>query len=270
MESALPMEASDQAAADRATPNPALSARGLTRDFRGFRAVHGVDLDVAEGSVHALVGPNGAGKTTLFNMLTGFLPPSEGRIELHGRDITGLPPERIARLGVARSFQITSLFPQQTALAHVELALQSATALGWQFWRSDRLLNRFSTRAGELLDLVGLADDAHTLAGSLAYGRKRALELAIALALDPKVLLLDEPTAGMGLEDVDRTVELIATVRAGRTVVLVEHNMNVVGRLAERVSVLQAGRVLVEGPYAQVREDPRVIAAYLGDSNAAH
>ena len=247
-----------------------LAARGLTRDFRGFRAVDGVDLDVAEGSVHALVGPNGAGKTTLFNLLTGFLTPSAGRIELAGRDITGLPPERIARLGVARSFQITSLFPQQTARAHVELALQSATPLGWRFWRSANLMRRFSKKAEELLDLVGLADAAQRPAGSLAYGRKRALELAIALALDPKLLLLDEPTAGMGLEDVDRTVELIATVKAGRTVVMVEHNMTVVGRLADRVTVLQAGRVLVEGGYAEVREDPRVVAAYLGDANAAH
>ncbi|GAB3857467.1 ABC transporter ATP-binding protein [Dactylosporangium cerinum] len=248
----------------------ALTARGLIRDFRGFRAVDQVDLTVAAGSVHALVGPNGAGKTTLFNLLTGFLAPTAGRIELAGHDITGLPPERVARLGVARSFQITSLFPQQTARTHVELALQSGTGLGWRFWRSHRLLTRFSARAGELLDLVGLGDAGDTLAGSLAYGRKRALELAIALALDPKVLLLDEPTAGMGLEDVDRTVELIAAVRDGRTVVLVEHNMSVVGRLADTVTVLQAGRVLVEGPYEQVRADPRVIEAYLGSADAAH
>jgi branched-chain amino acid transport system ATP-binding protein len=247
-----------------------LAARGLTRVFRGFRAVDGVDLDIAEGSVHALVGPNGAGKTTLFNLLTGFLAPSAGRIELAGRDITGLPPERIARLGVARSFQITSLFPQQTARAHVELALQSATQLGWRFWRSAKKMRRFEPRAMELLDLVGLADAADRPAGSLAYGRKRALELAIALALDPKVLLLDEPTAGMGLEDVDRTVELIARVRAGRTVVMVEHNMSVVGRLADTVTVLQAGQVLVEGPYEQVRADERVITAYLGAADAAH
>jgi branched-chain amino acid transport system ATP-binding protein len=247
-----------------------LAARGLTRDFRGFRAVDSVDLDIAEGTVHALVGPNGAGKTTLFNLLTGFLAPTAGRIELGGRDITGLPPERIARLGVARSFQITSLFPQQTALAHVELALQGATQLGWRFWRSEKLLRRFTERSRELLDLVGLGDAADLPAGSLAYGRKRALELAIALALDPKLLLLDEPTAGMGMEDVDRTVELIATVKAGRTVVMVEHNMTVVGRLADQVTVLQAGRVLVEGGYAEVRADPRVVAAYLGDANAAH
>jgi branched-chain amino acid transport system ATP-binding protein len=248
----------------------ALAARGLTRDFRGFRAVDGVDLDVAAGSVHALVGPNGAGKTTLFNLLTGFLAPTAGRIELAGRDITGLPPERVARLGLARSFQITSLFPQQTVRAHLELALQGATAQGWWFWRSERLLRRFRERADELLDRVGLTDAADQPAGRLAYGRKRALELAIALALDPQVLLLDEPTAGMGVEDVERTVELIASVRAGRTVVLVEHNMSVVGALADRVTVLQAGRVLAEGDYATVRADERVVTAYLGSIDAAH
>jgi branched-chain amino acid transport system ATP-binding protein len=248
---------------------PALAARGLTRDFRGFRAVDGVDLDVAEGSVHALVGPNGAGKTTLFNLLSGFLVPSAGRIEVAGRDVTGLPPERIARLGVARSFQITSLFAGLTAREHVELALQSRSGLGWRFWRSDKLMRRWTPEAMRLLDEVGLADAARTPASALAYGRKRALELAIALALAPRILLLDEPTAGMGMEDVERTVELIGRVRAGRTVVLVEHNMRVVGRLADRVTVLQAGRILVEGPYEEVRRDERVIAAYLGAVDAA-
>lgn len=249
-----------------------LSARGLTRDFRGFRAVDGVDLDIAEGSVHALVGPNGAGKTTLFNLLTGFLAPTAGRISLAGTDITGLPPERIARLGLARSFQITSLFPQMTALAHVELALLGAVERGqsWQFWRSDRLLHKYSAQAMSLLDLVGLASQAGSTADSLAYGRKRALELALALALEPKVLLLDEPTAGMGTEDIERTVGLIQRVRTGRTVVLVEHNMSVVGALADQVTVLQSGRVLTSGTYAEVRADERVITAYLGTANVAH
>jgi branched-chain amino acid transport system ATP-binding protein len=247
-----------------------LVARGLTRDFRGFRAVDGVDLAVAEGSVHALVGPNGAGKTTLFNLLSGFLAPTAGRIELAGRDITGLAPERIARLGMARSFQIASLFPQQSVRGHVELALQGATSLGWAFWRSERPLRRFRERADELLERVGLSAEAEQPAGTIAYGRKRALELAIAIALQPRVLLLDEPTAGMGTEDVERTVELIGAVRDGRTVVLVEHNMSVVGRLADRVTVLQAGRVLAEGPYERVRADERVVEAYLGSTDAAH
>lgn len=249
----------------------ALAARGLTRDFRGFRAVDHVDLDVSAGTVHALVGPNGAGKTTLFNLLSGFLVPSAGRIELAGRDVTGLPPEQVARLGVARSFQITSLFGQLTTCEHVELALQAASRDGWKFWRSEKLMHQHTARARELLEMVGLQEHERSTADSLAYGRKRALELALALALSPTVLLLDEPTAGMGLEDVDRTIELIAQVREGRTVVMVEHNMGVVGALADRVSVLQAGKVLAEGTYAEVRADERVITAYLGSgSNAAH
>jgi branched-chain amino acid transport system ATP-binding protein len=249
---------------------PVLTARALTREFRSFLAVDGVDLDVAEGSVHALVGPNGAGKTTLFNLLTGFLKPTAGSVLLAARhELAGRRPEAIARLGVARSFQITSLFAELTSHQHLELALASGTGLGWRFWRSDRALGRFAERAGELLDQVGLAGHGDVPAGSLSYGRKRALELALAMALDPKVLLLDEPTSGMGVEDVERTIELIRKIRAGRTVVLVEHNMNVVASLADRVTVLQHGKVLVEGSYVEVRRDPRVIAAYLGDSHAA-
>jgi branched-chain amino acid transport system ATP-binding protein len=247
-----------------------LRTEALVKEFRGFRAVDGIDLEIREGSVHALVGPNGAGKTTLFNLLTGFLKPSAGRILLAGRDLTGQRPEQVARLGVARSFQITSLFPQLTPRQHVELALQSSTTLGWRFWRSEEQLGRFSERARELLDEVGLAEHTEVPAANLAYGRKRALELALALALDPQVLLLDEPTAGMGTEDVDRTVELIRRIRTGRTVVMVEHNMKVVAGLADRVTVLQAGRVLVEGPYAEIRRDPRVVSAYLGDGDADH
>jgi branched-chain amino acid transport system ATP-binding protein len=219
--------------------------------------------------VHALVGPNGAGKTTLFNLLTGFLRPSAGRILLRDEELTGRRPEQVARLGVARSFQITSLFPQLTPREHVELALQGRTSLGWRFWRSDRGLDRFAPRARELLADVGLADHGDVAVGTLPYGRKRALELALGLALDPAVLLLDEPTAGMGAEDVDRTVELVGRIRAGRTVVMVEHNMSVVSRLADHVTVLQSGRVLVEGPYAEIREDARVVSAYLGDADAA-
>jgi branched-chain amino acid transport system ATP-binding protein len=248
----------------------ALKARGLIREFRGFRAVDGVDLEVAEGSVHALVGPNGAGKTTLFNLLTGFLKPTAGSVLLGGRrELAGRSPEAIARAGVARSFQITSLFAELTPHQHVELALASRTGLGWRFWRSDRTLARYAGPAGELLEHVGLTGHGDVPAGSLSYGRKRALELALALALDPKLLLLDEPTAGMGVEDVDRTIELIRKIRVGRTVILVEHNMNVVASLADRVTVLQHGKVLVEGPYAEIRHDRRVITAYLGDSHAA-
>jgi branched-chain amino acid transport system ATP-binding protein len=245
-----------------------LRTRGLVKEFSGFRAVDDVDLDVAAGTVHALVGPNGAGKTTLFNLLTGFLAPTSGSIELDGQDVTGLAPERIAQRGVARSFQITSLFDELTLTEHVELALQGRDGRGYRFWRSDKRLRRYQAETGDLLDAVGLADLAARPAGSLAYGQKRALELALALALSPRLLLLDEPTAGMGVEDVARTVELIRRVRADRTVVLVEHNMKVVGDLTDRVTVLQFGKVLAEGPYAEVRGDPKVITAYLGESVA--
>jgi branched-chain amino acid transport system ATP-binding protein len=242
----------------------ALRTTGLVREFRGFRAVDGVDLSVREGSIHALVGPNGAGKTTLFNLLTGFLRPTHGRIEVHGRDVTGLEPEKIAHLGVARSFQITSLFDQLDLREHVQLALQGRAGGGLRFWRSSKVLDRHAPRVNELLEQVGLADLASVRAGALSYGRKRALELALALALDPQVLLLDEPTAGMGLEDVERTVDLVRRVAHGRTVVFVDHNMHVVGSLADRVTVLQAGRVLAEGSYDEVRRDPEVVTAYLG------
>jgi branched-chain amino acid transport system ATP-binding protein len=214
--------------------------------------------------VHALVGPNGAGKTTLFNLLTGFLRPTHGRIEVHGVDVTGLAPERIAHQGVARSFQITSLFDQLELGEHVQLALQGRAGGGMRFWRSDRVLRRHDVRVGELLDQVGLADLASVRAGALSYGRKRALEIALALALDPRLLLLDEPTAGMGVEDVDRTIALVRRVSEGRTIVFVDHNMHVVGSLADRVTVLQAGTVIAEGSYDEVRRDPQVVTAYLG------
>jgi branched-chain amino acid transport system ATP-binding protein len=242
----------------------ALRTESLVKDFRGFRAVDGVDLTVGAGSIHALVGPNGAGKTTLFNLLTGFLQPTSGRILVGEQDVTGHSPDRIAHLGVARSFQITSLFDQLTPIEHLELALQAGTKQGLAFWRSESLLGRFTGRAGELLERVGLTAVAGKPAGSLAYGQKRALELALALSLDPKVLLLDEPTAGMGVEDVQRTIALVREIGVGRTVVLVDHNMHVVGSLADRVTVLQAGGVLAEGTYDEVRTDDRVITAYLG------
>lgn len=247
----------------------ALSARGLTKDFRGFRAVKDVDLDVREGTVHALVGPNGAGKTTLFNLLTGFIKPTAGKITVHGKDITGKEPEQIAHEGVARSFQITSLFDNLTPREHVELALQGMAGGGMSFWRSDKTMRRFSERADELVTQVGLASLADRPAGELAYGQKRALEMALVLALDPKVMLLDEPTAGMGREDVDRTIELVRKIASGRTVVFVDHNMHVVGSLAHQVTVLMQGEILAEGTYDEVRNDERVITAYLGEDSHA-
>jgi branched-chain amino acid transport system ATP-binding protein len=247
----------------------ALRTEGLTKYFRGFRAVNSVDLDVLEGGIHALVGPNGAGKTTLFNLLTGFIKPSSGRITVFDEDVTGLQPEQIAHKGVARSFQITSLFENLTPREHVELALQGRTSQGLRFWRSERLLSRYRVEVDELLDQVGLADLADKPSGLLAYGQKRALEMALVLALDPAVMLLDEPTAGMGIEDVDRTIELVRRISAGRTVVFVDHNMHVVGSLADHVTVLQQGAVLAQGTYDEVRNDERVITAYLGESSHA-
>jgi len=246
----------------------AVETHDLRKDYAGFHALNGVDLRLGAGLIHALVGPNGAGKTSLFNLLTGFQTPTSGRILLLGHDTTGLPPHQIARRGVARSFQITSLFEQLTVLEHAALAIQSRTALGYRFWRDEEAFHRFDARASELLAEVGLADVAARPVGQLPYGQKRALELALALAIEPELLLLDEPTAGMGVEDVQRTIELIARVRAGRTVVLVEHNMGVVGQLADNVIVLQQGRVIAEGPYEAVRAQPAVIAAYLGDVDA--
>jgi branched-chain amino acid transport system ATP-binding protein len=247
----------------------AVRTRALTKVFRGFRAVDSVDLEIREGSVHALVGPNGAGKTTLFNLLTGFVSPTSGAITVFDEDVTGRPPEQVARRGVARSFQITSLFETLTSREHVELALAGHTGQGFRFWRSEKLLGRKRARVEELLTQVGLMPLADKPVGLLAYGQKRALELSLVLALDPPVMLLDEPTAGMGIEDVDRTIELIRRIAVGRTVVLVDHNMQVVGSLADRVTVLQQGRILAEGPYEQVRNDERVITAYLGEADHA-
>ncbi len=244
-----------------------LQTRALTKEFRGFRAVSNVDLVVGEGTIHALVGPNGAGKTTLFNLLTGFLTPTSGEILFDGQDISGKQPEQIAHLGIARSFQITSLFEQMTLIEHLELALASPTGLGLRFWRSVKRLAIFTDRSMELLGQVGLADLCNQPAGSLAYGQKRALELALALALEPQLLLLDEPTAGMGVEDIDRTIALVKQIAKGRTVVLVDHNMHVVGSLADTVTVLQSGEILAEGPYEQMRTDERVITAYLGQAH---
>lgn len=249
------------------TSKSILSTHGLTKEFRGFTAVDHVDLDVHEGTIHALVGPNGAGKTTLFNLLSGFLRPTSGKTIFAGEDITGRQPEDIVHLGIARSFQITSLFDKLTALEHLELALCSPTGLGYRFWGSQKRLGRFRERAMDLLDQVGMAGEADRQVGEFAYGKKRAVELALALALDPKLLLLDEPTAGMGIEDVDRTIALVSRISRGRTVVFVDHNMHVVGSLADRVTVLQQGEILVEGTYDQVKVDEKVISAYLGEAH---
>ena len=241
-----------------------LETEGLTKEFRGFVAVSDVALKVRRGSIHALIGPNGAGKTTCFNLLTKFLQPSRGRITYNGRDITRMKPAEVARLGLIRSFQISAVFPHLTVLENVRVALQRQRGGSFDFWRGEALLRQYDERAMQLLGDVGLLDFVGALAGSLPYGRKRALEIATTLAMDPEMMLLDEPTAGMTHDDVDRIVALVRRVAQGRTVLLVEHNLKVVQGLCDRITVLTRGRILAEGDYATVSENPEVKAAYLG------
>jgi len=249
---------------NEAAPRAVLSARGLRREFLGFVAVNNVDLDVHHGRIHALIGPNGAGKTTVFNLLTGFLPPSAGRIELLGHDITHTPPAKVARMGLVRSFQISAIFPHLSVLDNVRVALQRPGGLGIQFWRSPSALDRLTPRAEELLRSVGLDDARDRMAGDLSYGRKRVLEIATTLALDPKVLLLDEPMAGMGHEDVATVSEIIRAVAKDRAVLMVEHNLTVVADLCHWITVLQRGEILAAGDYHTVSRDERVRVAYMG------
>ena len=246
-----------------------LETAGLTKEFRGFVAVDDVALRVREGSIHALIGPNGAGKTTCFNLLTHFLVPTRGTIRFKGKDITGSKPAAIARLGLVRSFQISAVFPHLTVLENVRLALQRARGASFDFWRSENVLSVYDERARALLEDVGLTDYEKALAVELPYGRKRALEIATTLALDPEMMLLDEPTAGMTHEDVERIVALIRRVRKGRTILMVEHNLSVVEGLCDTITVLTRGRVLAEGDYATVSANPEVIAAYLGSDAGA-
>jgi branched-chain amino acid transport system ATP-binding protein len=245
-----------------------LETVNLTREFGGFVAVDDVSLTVREGTIHALIGPNGAGKTTCFNLLTAFLPPTRGTIRFKERDITGMRPAQVARLGLVRSFQISAVFPHLTALENVRLALQRSRGASFDFWRSEKVLGVFDDRARELLFDVGLTGEADTLVAELPYGQKRALEIATTLALDPEVMLLDEPTAGMGHDDVDRIVQLVRRIRSGRTILMVEHNLSVVEGLCDIITVLTRGRILAEGDYATVSANPEVIAAYLGTPHA--
>ncbi len=244
-----------------------LETRDLTKAFKGFVAVNGVNLRVRRGSIHALIGPNGAGKTTVFNLLTRFLHPTRGSIHLNGSDITRATPWQIARRGVVRSFQISAVFPHLTVLENVTVALQRPLGTSFHFWRSERTLDALRGRAMAALEAVDLAPLADTMTVELPYGRKRALELATTLALEPELLLLDEPTQGMGHEDVGRVVELIRRAGAGRTVLMVEHNMGVVANLSDVITVLQHGEVLAEGSYATVSRDPRVLEAYVGTAD---
>jgi branched-chain amino acid transport system ATP-binding protein len=245
-----------------------LETEDLIKQFAGFVAVNGVNLFVKRGTIHALIGPNGAGKTTFFNLLTKFLKPTRGRIAFNGRDITALAPAEVARLGLVRSFQISAVFPHLTVLENVRIALQRRRGGSFDFWRSSSVLDALNEHALTLIEDVGLAALAGATAAELPYGRKRALELATTLALDPEMLLLDEPTAGMGHEDIERISALIKSVAASRTVLMVEHNLSVVANLSDRITVLTRGRVLAEGSYDEVSANPEVREAYLGVGHA--
>ncbi|SOC91698.1 amino acid/amide ABC transporter ATP-binding protein 1, HAAT family [Rhizobium sp. AN5] len=254
--------------AGQAEPRVVLSARGISKTFGAFAAVKNVDLDVHHARVHALIGPNGAGKTTVFNLLTKFLQPTGGAITFMGTDITKTPPDKVARLGLVRSFQISAVFPHLTVLENVRVALQRPNNLSTQFWLPLSSLDRLNARAEELIATVGLTREKNALAADLSYGRKRVLEIATTLALDPKVLLLDEPMAGMGGEDVAHVADLIREVAKTRAVLMVEHNLKVVADICHQVTVLQRGEILAEGDYATVSADPRVRTAYMGTEEA--
>jgi branched-chain amino acid transport system ATP-binding protein len=246
-----------------------LETKSLTKEFKGFVAVNNVDLKVRRGHIHALIGPNGAGKTTFFNLLTKFLPPTRGTIIYRGDDITHERPAQTARRGIVRSFQISAVFPHMTVLENVRAALQRGLGTSFHFWKPEGSLLPLHDRAEELLASVGLQEFSNELTVNLPYGRKRALELATTMALEPDLMLLDEPTQGMGHEDVHRVTELIKQVSAGRTILMVEHNMNVVSSIADRITVLQRGAIIADGPYAEVSANPLVIEAYMGTADAA-
>jgi branched-chain amino acid transport system ATP-binding protein len=245
-----------------------LATEDLSKEFAGFSAVSGVNLKIARGTIHALIGPNGAGKTTCFNLLTKFLTPTRGQIVFKEQDITSMAPADVARLGLVRSFQISAVFPHLTVLENVRIALQRKRGGSFDFWRSKKTLDALNDRAVKLIGDVGLSNFVEWTAVELPYGRKRALELATTIALDPEMLLLDEPTAGMGHEDIDRIADLIKSVAADRTVLMVEHNLNVVAKLAQRITVLTRGRILAEGDYETVSKNPEVREAYMGVGHA--
>ncbi|RTL35850.1 MAG: ABC transporter ATP-binding protein [Rhodocyclaceae bacterium] len=249
-----------------------LETAGLTKEFKGFTAVSNVDLKIQRGHIHALIGPNGAGKTTVFNLLTKFLPPTRGTISFDGQDITREAPAATARRGLVRSFQISATFPHLTVMENVRIGLQRKLGTEFHFWRSKKSLDVLNSRAMELLESVDLAGFADTVTAEMPYGRKRALEIATTLALEPTMMLLDEPTQGMGHEDIARVVALIRKVSVDRTILMVEHNLSVVADLCDRITVLQRGSILAEGPYAEVSRNPQVLEAYVGsaDMHDAH
>ena len=246
-----------------------LETRHLTKEFKGFTAVNDVNLQVQRGHIHAMIGPNGAGKTTCFNLLTKFLIPTAGQILFNNRDITAAAPAQIARQGIIRSFQISAVFPHLTVMENVRIGLQRSLGTSFHFWASERTLSRLNDRAMALLAEVDLTEFADTVTVDLPYGRKRALEIATTLAMEPELMLLDEPTQGMGHEDVDRVTALIKKVSAGRTILMVEHNMSVISGISDRISVLQRGAVLAEGTYQEVSNNSQVMEAYMGTAEGA-
>ena len=248
--------------------NVILETRNLTKEFKGFTAVNDVNLKVERGHIHALIGPNGAGKTTCFNLLTKFLVPTSGQILFNGNDITAAKPAQIARMGVIRSFQISAVFPHLSVLQNVRIGLQRQLGTSFHFWQSERSLAKLNERAMALLAEVDLTEFADTITVDMPYGRKRALEIATTLAMEPEMMLLDEPTQGMGHEDVHRVTELIKKVSLGRTILMVEHNMSVVSGICDKISVLQRGAMLAEGTYAEVSRNPQVMEAYMGTTSA--
>jgi branched-chain amino acid transport system ATP-binding protein len=248
----------------------------LSRYFGGLKAVEGVNLRVNDGAIHSIIGPNGAGKTTLFNLVSGQLKPTRGRVLLRGRNITGLPLHRMAHLGIGRSFQITNVFPNLTVLENARLAAQARGGDSLKLWARAAAFRRYETAARDALQRVGLGDQAHLPAATLPHGGKRKLELAILLAADPQVLLLDEPTAGMASEQVPLLMDIIQAIRAetGKTILLVEHNMGIVMNVSDQITVMHQGRVLAEGTPTEIRANPAVQQAYLGgtyqDAEPAH
>lgn len=246
--------------------NVILETKHLSKEFKGFTAVSDVNLQVQRGHIHALIGPNGAGKTTCFNLLTKFLVPTTGQILFNGRDITASQPAQIARQGIIRSFQISAVFPHLSVMENVRIGLQHKLGTSYHFWKSARSLNRLNEQAMALLEQVDLREFAASITVDLPYGRKRALEIATTLAMDPELMLLDEPTQGMGHEDVHRVTELIKKVSAGRTILMVEHNMSVVAGICDKISVLQRGAMLAEGNYEEVSKNPKVMEAYMGST----
>ena len=244
-----------------------LEAKGLSKQFRGFYAVKDVNLRVRRHGIHALIGPNGAGKTTCFNLLTTFLRPTAGTITYNGRRIEDSDPATVAGLGLVRSFQISAVFGQMSVLENVRVALQRKRGGNFAFWQNESVLDELNDRAFDLIERVGLERWVHAPAADLSYGRKRALELVTTIAMEPELILLDEPMAGLGHEDIGPVMDLVAAFAKGRTVLMVEHNMKVIAKLCDHVTVLQSGEVLAEGSYEQVSQDPRVIEAYVGGAH---